>query len=513
MPDKLNKTLRKRDYYFQKKEDTLARLKNKLSQASSLEEKYDICRELTTEFSYFINDSAIYYSKKSLQIAREINDTNYIVSSKLDQAYLLSFSGMFYESNALIEQIDKYPLSPVLEEKFLRTAIHVCHNQIIQLNLSSYPDPYRSILFAYVDSYLKIADRNSAEYSRILAFRYYLKGRYTEAVDIIKSTLARNDINPYLRAETLYTLGGLYMKAGKEYFQKAETALVESAISYNELAITKNPPLLYLAILVMDEQKDLNRARNYINFAVEDARIFSNNHKIGMIERTFNMIEKTYYNRIEKQQQALQWSVTILLILCFIIIVNLCVLFINYRKLEKMRKELSFANGKLQDSNHIKEVYIRFFLNQYSIHIDKITEHKRLVIRMLNAGRDYEEIKKEITTNMTPKKELNDLFLAFDKSILELYPTFIEEVNALLKKDQQYIVKDIHKNKIQKMNTELRILALLRLGFYDNKEIATFFRFTVQTVYNYRSKAKARALDETTFEENIKKICNPCWSS
>lgn len=132
---------------------------------------------------------------------------------------------------------------------------------------------------------------------------------------------------------------------------------------------------------------------------------------------------------------------------------------------------------------------------------------------MLNAGRDYEEIKKEITTNMTPKKELNDLFLAFDKSILELYPTFIEEVNALLKKDQQYIVKDIHKNKIQKMNTELRILALLRLGFYDNKEIATFFRFTVQTVYNYRSKAKARALDETTFEENIKKICNPCWSS
>lgn len=56
------------------------------------------------------------------------------------------------------------------------------------------------------------------------------------------------------------------------------------------------------------------------------------------------------------------------------------------------------------------------------------------------------------------------------------------------------------------MNTELRILALVRLGVADNKQIASFFRITLQSVYNYRSKARGRAVNEDTFDDDIMKI-------
>lgn len=105
------------------------------------------------------------------------------------------------------------------------------------------------------------------------------------------------------------------------------------------------------------------------------------------------------------------------------------------------------------------------------------------------------------------KDNLNELLSDFDNSIFELFPSFIHEVNALLKPDKTYDLTNDKDEPIGVLSTELRILALLRLGVAENKEIASFFRFTVQTVYNYRSKAKARAINENTFEEDVKSIC------
>lgn len=57
-----------------------------------------------------------------------------------------------------------------------------------------------------------------------------------------------------------------------------------------------------------------------------------------------------------------------------------------------------------------------------------------------------------------------------------------------------------------KLTTELRILALIRLGIADNQKIADILRSSITTIYTYRSKLKSRALQKDTFEENIKKI-------
>ena len=99
------------------------------------------------------------------------------------------------------------------------------------------------------------------------------------------------------------------------------------------------------------------------------------------------------------------------------------------------------------------------------------------------------------------EKELEELYVNFDKAFLNLYPNFIEEFNELLKPEGRFAVtKD-------RLNITLRIFALIRLGITDMTQIANFLHYSVQTIYNYKSRVrKVSLLAPEAFEEKVKKI-------
>ena len=83
----------------------------------------------------------------------------------------------------------------------------------------------------------------------------------------------------------------------------------------------------------------------------------------------------------------------------------------------------------------------------------------------------------------------------------EAYPNFVEKFNSLLKPEERY------KLEKDQLNTELRIFALIRLGITDVGQIAVFLHYSVQTIYNYKSKVKRMStLDSNIFEEEVKKL-------
>ena len=89
-----------------------------------------------------------------------------------------------------------------------------------------------------------------------------------------------------------------------------------------------------------------------------------------------------------------------------------------------------------------------------------------------------------------------------DTTFLQLYPTFIEDFNSLLDKEAR-----IEPKKGELLTTELRIFALIRLGINDSSKIAALLRYSVSTIYNYRSKIKGHTLvSRDDFEERIKTI-------
>ena len=59
---------------------------------------------------------------------------------------------------------------------------------------------------------------------------------------------------------------------------------------------------------------------------------------------------------------------------------------------------------------------------------------------------------------------------------------------------------------VKKLTTELRILALVRLGINDNQKIADILRSSITTIYTYRSKLKAKAINKESFEDDVRKI-------
>ena len=58
----------------------------------------------------------------------------------------------------------------------------------------------------------------------------------------------------------------------------------------------------------------------------------------------------------------------------------------------------------------------------------------------------------------------------------------------------------------EKLNTDLRIIAFMRLGIEESTRIAQMLNYSVYTIYTYRNKLKNRAISRDTFEEDVMKI-------
>ena len=112
-----------------------------------------------------------------------------------------------------------------------------------------------------------------------------------------------------------------------------------------------------------------------------------------------------------------------------------------------------------------------------------------------------EELYTELKNNSFTQIATHEYYINFDTAFLNIFPNFVAEVNLLLRKDAQIVPKGD-----ERLTTELRILALIRLGISDNVRISSILRASLTTVYTYRSKLKARAFDHDSFESAVKRI-------
>ena len=132
--------------------------------------------------------------------------------------------------------------------------------------------------------------------------------------------------------------------------------------------------------------------------------------------------------------------------------------------------------------------------------MEKLTQFSDTVNRKISAGK-AEDLYKITKSGKFIEEQSKEFYDVFDNAFLNIYPTFIENVNALLLPDKQIELKED-----EKLNTDLRILAFMKLGIDDSGRIAQMLNYSVNTIYAYRNKLKNRAIDRDNFEENIAKI-------
>jgi hypothetical protein len=171
------------------------------------------------------------------------------------------------------------------------------------------------------------------------------------------------------------------------------------------------------------------------------------------------------------------------------------------QRLSDINEQLRQANIHLNDSNRVKDEYIGKFLSVCSDYIDKLDNYRIKINRKLKAGQQA-DVLRMTSSEQLKEDELKAFFDHFDDIFLRLFPTFIDDFNALLRPGEEVIPTE--KNHL---NTDLRIFALIRLGIEESSKIAEFLRYSPNSIYAYRARIKNKAAgNRDEFEKLVKEI-------
>jgi hypothetical protein len=125
-------------------------------------------------------------------------------------------------------------------------------------------------------------------------------------------------------------------------------------------------------------------------------------------------------------------------------------------------------------------------------------ENYRANLNKVARKRNFDELYDTIQSTRYINKEVNEFYNSFDEAFLHIYPNFLKDFNALLRPEAQVTLK-----KNERLNTELRIYALLKLGISDGTKVQEFLRCSSSTVYNYRTNMRNKAINRDSFEQDV----------
>lgn len=269
--------------------------------------------------------------------------------------------------------------------------------------------------------------------------------------------------------------------------------LTESALADIHNAVTDQASLWSLAHM-LDKAGDIDRSHRYIDHAWQFADLFGARTRSWQISPILRNIDTNF----QKKEAENNRQLVLLAVLATLLSV---VLFISLAYLMRQRQRLAEANRQLDESSRVKEAYIGRFLTTCSLYIDKL-DKLRLSVNKLVKNRQFDKVLELTRTAGMKSKDMEALYEHFDEVFLNLFPSFVEQINALLRPDAQFVLSNP-----KRLTTPLRVFALIRLGMDDSTRIAECLHYSVNTIYNYRAKVRNGALGKRDeFEQKVKMI-------
>ena len=510
----LDYSIKHKAYFEENKEKQIENLKSIYTEAIPAIQKYKLNNSLYNEYQKFKTDSAIQYAKKNIEIAENIGDTALYIQAVLKLANSYSLSGMYHEAESILTGIDKSTLDKKLLAEYYEAYREFFDHYSANRNRSDYSE-----IESYRDSLLSVSDASDVNHKINSAQQDIYKGNLSVAENSLLKLLPDVDNDSPDYAMVTYLLGNIYKIRGENELQKKYYAL--SAITDVKNSIKDNASIRLLA-LILYEEGDIDRAYRYTQSAIEDA-VFCNVHfRTIQMSEFYTIINTAYIQKEATRKAQLQLYLALISILSLFLIVAVIYVYKQMKKLSRIKEELhntnlklielnnniSTANNELKEkniqlyeSNHIKEEYIAHFFDLCSAYINKLENYRKTLNKKAKENK-LDELFQILRSTTFVENELEELYSNFDHIFINLYPTFVEEFNALLIPEEQTTVK-----KDELLNTELRIFALIRLGITDSVKIAAFLRYSLSTIYNYRTKARNKAaVSRDEFEKMVMQI-------
>lgn len=238
---------------------------------------------------------------------------------------------------------------------------------------------------------------------------------------------------------------------------------------------------------------DVRHAYDYLSAALSEAVECNAPLRIIQSSNIFPIIESAHKAELRKSTVRIYIVMSIMAVLLAVLAITLYVLHRKNRLMNRMAV-------KLEEANNTKDVYISQFLNLCSIYMDKLNQFNKMVNRKITTGK-VDDLLKLTKQGKFIEEQSKEFYDVFDDAFLHIYPSFVSEVNKLLREEERIILRDG-----EKLNTDLRIIAFMRLGIEESTRIAQMLNYSVYTIYTYRNKLKNRAISRDTFEEDVMKI-------
>ncbi|MDR0737621.1 MAG: DUF6377 domain-containing protein, partial [Prevotellaceae bacterium] len=503
-------------FYEQQKEREIQDLR-RLLHITPLQplQEYNLNDKLGQKYKKYIIDSAIYYVEKNIKIAQAMNRPDLLVASSLHLSLLYSSAGIYVESKNILNGINRAKLPQAL----LPLYFEICSDFYGYYAQSNDQTINRQLNIAYRDSLLAVLDTTSRPY------------KIHNAVKLLHSE-SPETVEPYLLAlfnevpvgspnyaMVSYLLGMVYSKQAKIELQRKYFALATITDIQNA---TKDHAALQSLAMSYYESGEVDRAYNYMKSAMDDIDFGKIRFRIVELASLYSIVNTAYLNKTMQQKKELQHYFILISVLLFFLIILGFYVYRQMKKVSKIRKELyetnlklaelnkntkhinnqlQKVNAQLSEANHIKEEYIAQFFDICSGYIDKLEEYRKTLYK--KAGNNqHEELFRMLKSTTLVDEERKKLYETFDTIFLNLYPSFVEDFNSLLIREEQVVLKPG-----ERLNTDLRIFALIRLGITDSVKIAGFLRYSLSTIYNYRTRARNNAIvSRDEFEEMVMNI-------
>lgn len=512
--------------YVSRKEQRIRQLQQQLSQAKNLHAEYQLSYRLYEEYTPFVNDSAIIYLKRCIEIARKTGKQSEVGKCQALIAIRCSSTGKFIEVLNTLSAIDTTHLDNIAKGTYYMAYNHVYGEIIYYRNPITPEAQYGAIAAEYRQRMYAALPPTSNSVFQCRELDALNAHDNREAMRINDQWLSHIEkgSHPYALV-TLYRY--LAYKAENDSTRMMYW-LAESVLTDIKNGVMDQGSMWEMANQLMG-LNDVDRAYKYISFNSICANRFGSRQRLAQISPLLSVIAKMYKDENDQYNRRQNYTLCIISILALMLLIGVFYVSRQRHKLAIARddlaktnrqlhelnaqlkslneqlsctnSQLSVVNHELTDANRVKEEYVGRFMRLCSIYINKIEDLRKRVHKKLKA-RQYDELYEMTRPQDFMEEELEEFYTNFDSAFLHLFPHFLDSFNALLRPEER-----IEQPKKEQLSTPIRIFALIRLGINDSSKIAEFLHYSVNTIYNYRAHIKKGAInDKDSFEEDVRKI-------
>ena len=485
----IDKAIAESPRYVALREAKITAARNAFEQSSG-QQKYEEGYRLYELYRPFVSDSAIYFLRQCIELAEQQGDHASSVRCRSQLAIRCSNIGLYDEA---LNILDSIRLGSGLDNKQLMfdNLPATSESCFLRREQAAQGEGNLKEAMSINDEWMKTVEPGSHPYALVALYRY------------IEYKLQRDTIQMlyWLTESVLADIRNAAMDQGSMW----ELA--------NELMLSG----------------DVDRASRYISYTSDCANRYGSRQRNWQIAPLLTHIANEYKSQSERTTSQLWGALAVISILALLLLGAL--FFVHSRntqlhvarndlktsndelasansllasqkdELAALNGQLSRVNNQLTESNRVKEEYIGRFMSLCAQYIDKLDNYRKMVNKKMK-NKELDELFQISKSTELKEKELEELYENFDTVFLHLFPNFVDDFNALLQPEMQ-----IHPKEENRLTTDIRIFALIRLGFEDSSKIAEFLHYSVNTIYNYRARIKNGALgNREQFENKVKTL-------